>query len=141
MRPTYDRQIGATEEGRQYFINRWNLWKETIKKNPADGKPFLDADGNPHRIDVAQRETRTITYYMNPEFPAEPLLRAEAQRTIDDWDGAMRETVAALRMTTNQRTPDLAAVKAMALDAAAHHRAQGKQLQHDERHEVRQRQS
>ena len=62
VRPTYDRQIGATEEGRQYFINRWNIWKETIKKD-ADGMPFLDAEGNPHRIDPAQRETRTITYY------------------------------------------------------------------------------
>ena len=113
VRPTYDRQLGATEEGRQYFINRWNIWKETISKD-SDGKPFLDANGNPIRIDPAQRETRTITYYMNPEFPNEPLLRAEAQRTIDDWDMAMRETVAGLRMTATQPLPDLTAIKAMA---------------------------
>ncbi len=115
VRPTYDRQAGATEEGRQYFINRWNIWKETIKKNPSDGKPFLDSEGNPHRIDVAQRETRTITYYMNPEFPNEPLLREEAQRTIDDWDMAMRETVAGLRLSVNSSVPSLPDVKAKAL--------------------------
>ena len=133
MRPTYDRQVGATEEGRQYFINRWNIWKETIKKNPADGKPFLDAEGNPHRIDVAQRETRTITYYMNPEFPDEPLLREEAQRTIDDWDMAMRETVAGLRLAANSSVAESARRQGEGADAAAHHRAQGKQLQPDER--------
>ena len=71
---------------------------------------------------------------MNPEFPTEPLLRDEAQRTIDDWDVAMRETVAGLRMTTQssgRRIWQLS--RRSAQDAAAHHRAQGEQLQHGER--------
>ena len=61
--PSYDRQVGATEAGRQYFINRWNIWKETIEKG-ADGKPLLDALGNPqpHRdIDSARRERSPTT--------------------------------------------------------------------------------
>jgi hypothetical protein len=113
VRPTYDRQVGATEEGRQYYINRWNIWKETIKKD-GDGKPFLDANGNPHRIEPGQRQTRTITFYLNPEFPAEPLLRKEAQNVIDDWDMSMRETVAGIRLSSTGQAPDLVAVKTMA---------------------------
>jgi hypothetical protein len=38
--PTYDRQVGSTQEGRQYYANRWNIWKETIQKD--NGKPLID---------------------------------------------------------------------------------------------------
>jgi len=81
--PTYDRQVGSTQEGRQYFANRWNIWKETIQKG-ADGKPLLHPDGTPFRIPVDQRQTRTITYYMNPEFPEDQALRDMARQTVDD---------------------------------------------------------
>src|SRR6185503_11463998 len=46
--PTYDRQVGATDEGRQYFANRWNIWKETVKKD--GGKPLTGPDGSITRI-------------------------------------------------------------------------------------------
>src|SRR5678815_2008435 len=97
VRPNYDRQVGATQEGREYFINRWNIWQETIQKG-ADGKPLLDTQGNPVRMPVSTRKTRTITYYMNPEFPEDKELRDVAYQTVADWNKAMKETVEGLIM-------------------------------------------
>lgn len=111
--PTYDRSVGSTQEGREYFANRWNIWQETIQKG-ADGAPLLDAQKNPIRIPVAQRKTRTITYYMNPEFPDDTKLRDMARQTVDDWNQAMRETVAALAMTSGNNTPTMMDLKARA---------------------------
>jgi hypothetical protein len=112
-RASYDRQVGATEEGRQFYINRWNIWQETIKKN-ANGERLLDANGDPIRIDPGQRETRTITFYLNPEFPTETHLRNEAERVVNDWDQAMRETVAGLQLTAPGGVPSLPDVRAKA---------------------------
>jgi hypothetical protein len=111
--PTYDRQVGATQEGRQYYANRWNIWKETIQKG-SDGQPLTHPDGSFFRIPYSQRQTRTITYYMNPEFPEDPKLRDMARQTVDDWNQAMKETVAGLNMTANDQTPSLPQLKAAA---------------------------
>jgi len=97
--PTYDRQVGATQEGRQYYANRWNIWQETIQKG-ADGAPLLGAQGAPVPMKIADRKTRTITYYLNPEFPDEQKLRDMARQTIDDWNQAMKETVAGMLLTS-----------------------------------------
>jgi uncharacterized protein DUF4953 len=115
--PTYDRQVGSTQEGREFFINRWNIWQETIQKDPNDGKtPLVDAQGNPVRIQIPLRKTREIVYYMNPEFPDEPKLRDMAFKTVDDWNQAMRETVAGLIMTAAGQAPTLPDIKRKATE-------------------------
>jgi hypothetical protein len=93
-RSEYDRRVGATEEGRQYYATRWNIWQDSMKKD-TDGKPVL-INGKPVVLDYSARTTRTIPYYLNVEFPNDPSLREMAQMVVDDWDQAMRETVAAL---------------------------------------------
>ena len=98
IRQTYDRQVGATEEGRQYYINRWNIWQNSVQ-NDAAGNPLRDGDGNLVPLPYQNRQTRKITYYMNPEFPADPDLRASAAQVIGDWNQAMKETVAGLLFT------------------------------------------
>ena len=51
----------------------------------------------PTSIRMAASKTKTITYYLNPEFPADTKLRDMARETVDDWNQAMKETVAALK--------------------------------------------
>jgi hypothetical protein len=99
IRQTYDREVGATEAGRQYFINRWNIWQDAVQKD-ANGNPAKDANGDLVPMAIKDRQTRTITYYMNPEFPAEsptdhPLRDAAAQ-VIGDWNQAAKETAAGM---------------------------------------------
>jgi hypothetical protein len=109
-RPTYDRQVGATQDGRQFLANRWNIWQETIQKG-TDGKPLLDTEGNPVRMAVSTRQPRTITYYLNPEFPEDPELRKEANDTVERWNQAMKETVAGLILTASGQGPNLPMLK------------------------------
>jgi hypothetical protein len=100
VRPTYDRQVGATQEGRQYFINRWNIWQQTIQRG-LDGNLVLDSTTKePVRIAIEDRKTREIVYYLNPEFPADPELRKMADTVVGDWNQAMKETVAGQLLTT-----------------------------------------
>ena len=67
--PSYDRQVGATQEGRQYYANRWNIWQETIQKGARRRRRWSARTATPVASRSRQRKTRTITYYMNPEFP------------------------------------------------------------------------
>ena len=39
---------------------------------------------------------------MNPEFPDDPKLRDMARQTVDDWNQAMKETVAGLLLTSGR---------------------------------------
>ena len=82
MRYLYDQERGYNLSGRQYLINRWNIWK----------KSFAD-DGT--RIPYAERETKPVVYYTSAGFPEN--LRPSAQRFVDQWDIAFRQTVASLR--------------------------------------------
>jgi hypothetical protein len=111
--PTYNRQVGSTQEGRQYYANRWNIWAETIQKQ-NDGKPLLDAQKNPVRIPIAQRQPRQITYYLNPEFPDDQPLKDMAKTVVGDWNQAMKETVAAVRLTSSGRSASIADIQAQA---------------------------
>ncbi len=104
--PGYDRQVGPTQAGRQYYINRWNIWQSTIVKG-ADGKPLVDALGNPSRMPISERTPRTITYYLNPEFPDDPELREVAAETVQHWNQAMRETVMGQLLTSSNLSPSL----------------------------------
>jgi len=58
-RLTYDRKFGVTEQGVIYLANRFNIWKETFRK---------DAAGNPDTtqpIPFAERTPKPIVYYVN----------------------------------------------------------------------------
>jgi hypothetical protein len=110
-RSEYDRRVGATEEGRQYYATRWNIWQDTIKRD-TDGKPVL-VNGKPKVLAFKDRATKTIPYYLNVEFPNDPSLHKMAEMVIDDWDQAMRETVAALILSeaNNNLTASMLAIK------------------------------
>jgi hypothetical protein len=73
---TYDRSYGATEPGRKFLANRWNIWEDKAKRIP---KP--------------------IVYYTNVEFPDAPELLKEAQEVTKDWSEAMKSAVAAQLLT------------------------------------------
>ena len=51
---------------------------------------------------------------MNPEFPDDQPLRDMARQTVDDWNQAMKETVAALSMASASQTPTMMDLKARA---------------------------
>ena len=68
VRQTYDAKLGATEVGRKYYANRWNIWDKTIQRD-GSGAPILDTTGAPVRLAPEQRVPRQIPYYTNVEFP------------------------------------------------------------------------
>jgi Met-zincin len=94
VRPNYNAQEGATTQQREYLANRWNIWQNTIQRD-ANGKPIMDSNDNPVRLPVSERQTRTITYYTNPEFPAD--VWDEANKVVQDWNQAMKLTVAGMQ--------------------------------------------
>ena len=96
--PTYNRQVGSTQEGRQYYANRWNIWTGDAARRTARCRRGRARATRPHP-DRGSRKTRTITYYLNPEFPADQKLRDMARETVGDWNQAMKETVAGLLAT------------------------------------------
>ncbi len=98
VRQGYNAQVGSTTQARDYLINRWNIWQSTIQRD-ASGNPITDANDNPVRLPYAERTTRTITYYTNPEFPDDPDLWNQAAAVVSDWDTALRMTVAGLAYT------------------------------------------
>ena len=67
MRQTYDPNYGTTEQGRKYYANRWNIWKDAAA---AVATPATD------------RTTREIAYYTNPEFPDDPELWDTAKTIV-----------------------------------------------------------
>lgn len=115
VRPGYDPKVGATETNRQYFINRWNIWKNAALVD-ASGSPIIDPTTNQPKLKpAAQRDTNTITYYYSVTFPDDPMLRTQAQQVVDDWNQAAKETVAAIKLTATQTTPvALTNIQAMA---------------------------
>jgi hypothetical protein len=84
VRQTYDTNYGTTEEGRKYYANRWNIWKDAAAANATP---------------PTSRVTREIPYYTNPEFPDDPDLMDTAHTIVQSWNDAMKQTVAALKLT------------------------------------------
>ncbi|MCK6571975.1 zinc-dependent metalloprotease [Myxococcota bacterium] len=79
---TYDEQRGVADAGRQYLINRHNIWKTAY-------------DDAGELIPIPARETRTVPYYLSPTFPDDEALDTAAVRTMQQWDDAARRAVAA----------------------------------------------
>ena len=85
VRQTYDTNYGTTEQGRKYYANRWNIWKDAAA---ASATP------------ATNRATREIAYYTNPEFPDDdPDLMNMASTILQSWNDAMKQTVTALKLT------------------------------------------
>ncbi|MDB4983027.1 MAG: hypothetical protein JWM82_3779, partial [Myxococcales bacterium] len=98
----YDRKYGATEAGRQYFANRWNIWADV----DTDGKAVLDPTTHKPRTDLTlnKRVPKPIVYYTNVEFPdvdTDPDLTIwnEAQEVAKDWSTAFTKTIAGMLLT------------------------------------------
>jgi len=101
VRQYYDRKLGATELNRTYLANRWNIWDKTIQRD-ASGAPAMDAAGNVTRIPASARTPHQLPYYLNVEFPDDdPMLLDSAQKVVDEWNDAMKRTVAGLKGTTS----------------------------------------
>jgi Met-zincin len=81
-RQRFDRENGFTLSGREQYINRWNIWKETR---------YPDGTSMP----VRDRIPKPIIYYLNAQFPME--LYEASQTIADSWSLAINETVAQLK--------------------------------------------
>src|SRR5262249_27669523 len=79
IRQTYDPRYGATELGRKYYANRWNIWQDSYVRDPSTGAQMMNADGTPQTIPIDQRVPKPLTYYTNVEFPDDADLFQQAQ--------------------------------------------------------------
>jgi hypothetical protein len=109
---TYDRNYGATEAGRKYFANRWNIWDNV----DAAGNSVFDAQGNLRKLLLNQRKPKAIVYYTNIEFPDDPTLFEQAKQVTGDWSNALKKTLAGMLATEGQPT---ATIPASTIDAMA----------------------
>ncbi|MFH1807785.1 MAG: zinc-dependent metalloprotease [Pseudomonadota bacterium] len=92
IRYRYDATRGYLLDGRQMLINRWNLWEKSF-------------DANGVVIPYADRKTKPVVYYTSTSFPE--WLRPSADRFINQWDVAFRQTVATLRgLEYDHNNPD-----------------------------------
>lgn len=91
-KPTFDEQRDLTESGRLDRAMRFHIWDASV-----------DAQGND--IPVANRKVRPINYYLNWDFPAD--LRTAAQAVADEWNAALKQTVASLWNKPVSQVPDV----------------------------------
>jgi hypothetical protein len=101
---TYDRNYGATEAGRKYYANRWNIWDDT----DTSGKSLINPDGTTRLVtdklgnpDYSQLKPKknAITFYTNIEFPQDDTLFGVALDVTNDWNDAFKRTIAALQLS------------------------------------------
>ena len=77
---TYDPQRGLTDMGRQFLIERHNLYTTAYRE-----------DGS--LIPVQDRETRTIPYYLSNPFPEDEVLRKAADDTLEQWNQVAKKSI------------------------------------------------
>ncbi|HSZ81385.1 MAG TPA: zinc-dependent metalloprotease [Polyangia bacterium] len=95
---TYNRNYGATQDGREYFANRWNIWDDV----DLTGKSVFNADGTIRNVPITQRKPKPIVYYTNIEFPDDQALVAQAQQVAADWSDTLKQTIGALLASAAQ---------------------------------------
>jgi hypothetical protein len=95
---TYNRNYAETEDGREYFINRWNIWDNV----DTSGKSVFNADGSVRSVPINQRKIKPIVYYTNIEFPDDADLVKQAQQVAADWSDTLKQTVAAMLASAAQ---------------------------------------
>ncbi len=104
VRQSYDPKYGATEAGRSYLANRWNIWQKTLQRD-ADGNPISDGNGGSLRIPLESRVPKTITYYTNVEWPDDDdMLFGAASSAVADWNDAMKRTLAGIKALRSHTT-------------------------------------
>jgi hypothetical protein len=113
---TYDRKYGATEAGREYFANRWNIWDNV---DMMGGKVIMD-DGKVRDVPLNLRRPKPIVFYTNVEFPNDdPTILGEATEVTKDWSDAFKRTIAGMLLTEGNPNmtvkPDELAAKAAGL--------------------------
>ena len=95
---TYNRNYAATEDGRQYFANRWNIWDNV----DLQGNSVFNKDGSVRNVPMNQRKPKPIIYYTNIEFPNDPLLFKQAQAVAADWSDTLKQTIGAMLASAAQ---------------------------------------
>jgi Met-zincin len=98
---TYDRNYGATEAGRKYYANRWNIWSD----KDASGNSVFDASGKLLNVPLGNRVPKQIVYYTNVEFPMDADhadLFPQAKQVTGDWNDTMKKAVAAMVLSEAQ---------------------------------------
>lgn len=83
-REAYDRRRGETNTGKEFFINRFHMWKDA----PACVRDGEDAP-------YANCTIKPIVYYTSPGFP--PELKEQAQITVNEWNDAFKRVVSKLK--------------------------------------------
>jgi hypothetical protein len=106
-RYVYDPQRGAVESARIRLANRHNVWKANYKRD-SDGAFALDARGQRIPIPVAEREVKTVPYYLSTSFPTDdPLMVEAAKDTLKQWNDAAKEALAVATEREIAQTPDV----------------------------------
>ncbi|RAL22773.1 hypothetical protein DL240_07695 [Lujinxingia litoralis] len=77
-RVAWDRFVGAADDSRLYYANRWNIWQT-----------MLDESGN--ELPFEERTPQPITYHLNAEYPE--FMFEAAQVTAEEWNKAFRHAV------------------------------------------------
>jgi hypothetical protein len=81
-RPTYDRRRGVTWSGTEQLVTRHEVWTES-RNEDGSPKPY------------AARGLRPVVYALSAGYPDS--LKEVTNEIVSEWDGALKETVAAAR--------------------------------------------
>ncbi len=76
-RVAWDRYVGTSDDQRNYYVNRWNIWQT-----------MLDEDGQ--SLEPSERTPQPITFYLNLEYPE--FMFDAAQDTAAEWNDIFRTT-------------------------------------------------
>jgi hypothetical protein len=128
-RPGYDEQYGPTNEGRERFQVRWNIWERSHDGRSCESDDECDDGTNVGSvcdelqgectIPYRDREVRPIPYHTSPDL--EPAFVQVAQEVMGQWNEGFRATVDGLRIweciddggdpdtcsNTNEASPDV----------------------------------
>lgn len=105
-RTVYDPQRGALEANRSRMANRFNLWAQSYERDET-GAFAVDTEGRLLPIPLAEREVRTIPYYVNATFPDDPLIWDAAVDTMAQWNDVGREAAALAQGSDPQQVGDV----------------------------------